>query len=104
MTDVTPWLDLPARPVNYNQAVGGFVLLMGFSLKETTGTAIAELDLYNGTDTSGLDVYPITLAAGQSTADNFAPGGLLFPSGLFPSVVSGSVKGSLWIKDRFSRV
>ena len=64
---------------------------------ETTGTAPASLVLVNGQDATGTIVVPVTLTAGQSTRDYLAGGGVLFDSGVFLRVVSGSVSGSVWV-------
>lgn len=81
------------------QPVGGHVIVYGWSLKESTGTAAAELDLIDGTDATGLNLVPITLTAGQSTRDWLGPQGLHFRNGLFPRVASGAIVGSVWIAD-----
>ena len=86
-------------PVTYNLKVHGFVVLYGYSIKETTGGAVAELDIYDGFDTAGVLAVPIPLSAGQGAEDWFGPQGLHLRVGLNPVVASGSIAGSIWIAD-----
>lgn len=71
--------------------------LVGWSLKEATGNAAAEIDLLDGTSTDGDLLAPITLSAGESTRDWFGPAGISYGAGLFAQAVTGSVVGTVWI-------
>ena len=76
--------------------VGGRIV--GYALKETTGTATAEIDLIDGKNaTDGDLIIPITLAPGESVRDWFGPAGVSFVAGLIASVVSGSISGTVWL-------
>lgn len=101
MTAVDVELTLARRPypVPVLSVLGGHVILYGYSLKESTGAATAELDLYDGTSTASLLAVPITLGAGMSTEEWFGPQGVHFRNGLMPSLASGAVVGSLFIAD-----
>ena len=93
----------PAKPVPIPATsasrvlFGPGALVAGWALMETSGTAPASLVLVNGQDATGTIVVPVTLTAGQSTRDYLAGGGVLFDSGVFLRVVSGSVSGSVWV-------
>ena len=84
-------------PIPLTSVISGYVILFGYSLKESTGAASAEVDIFDGRDTTGLLALPITLAAAQSTEDWFGPQGIHFRGGLFPHVASGSVVGSFFV-------
>jgi hypothetical protein len=92
------WARRP-RPIRYSTTIGGHVVLYGWALKETTGAAAAELDIYNGADASGDDVIPVVFSAGQSTRDWFGPQGLALSIGYFPVLVSGAIAGTVFIGD-----
>lgn len=74
---------------------GGQVVRTSF--RETTGTASATVDLYDGTGTDGLWVDSIALSPGQSTRDYYLPGQYPYRTGLFLDVVSGSVRGAVTV-------
>lgn len=101
---MTAWpaeIDLwrPARPSPLTMTVTGYVVLMGFAVKESSGTAAAEVDIYNGTDNKGLLTLPVTLTASQSTSEWYGPNGLEMSEGLFVVIASGAATGTLWIAD-----
>ncbi len=74
------------------------VELCGWSVKETTGTATAALQFYNGDSNGGEIVGEQVLAAGASATVGPAPDGVLCSRGLYLLVVSGSVTGSVWVR------
>lgn len=74
-------------------------LFVGFSLRETTGAAPADVDFVDGNDGNGEVFATLTLAAGQSVRDLVAPTGLLVDSGPFLRVNSGSVRGAFWWRE-----
>lgn len=73
--------------------------LIGFSAKETTGTAPAECWLVDGNDGNGNPVAFVTLQAGQSVRDVCGPCGVACLSGLAVRVLSGSVQVVAWVVD-----
>lgn len=99
LTEVALQFWRPSRPINITDVLTGYAVLMGYSVKESTGSASAELDVYNSTAATGLLVIPMTLTAGQSAEDWFGPQGLEMSVGIFCNVASGAVSGSLWIYD-----
>lgn len=93
-----------ARPVPVGLSAGGTTRpatsdgsLVGFALRETTGAAAAVVELRES-DAAGPLLVPITLTAGASVREWFAPGGVNFSNGLFVVVVSGSVDGSVFLR------
>lgn len=88
-----------ARPIPLGMTITGYVVLMGFAVKESTGTAAAEVDIYNGTNNQGLLVLPATLTASQSTSEWYGPNGLEMSEGIYSVVSSGSAVGTIWIAD-----
>lgn len=76
--------------------VGGRVILMGWSVRETGGVAVASLVVRNGTDATGMESASVNLNAGDSVRDWFGPHGILLDNGYFP-VVTGAVAGSVFL-------
>lgn len=75
------------------------LVLMGFSATEDAGTAAAaEVILRHGKDTSGDELFGVTLAANESTSDWFAPCGIGCPNGLYVDRVSGTTKLTLFVR------
>jgi hypothetical protein len=72
--------------------------LCGFSFYETTGSASAHLNLYDGLDNTGTFVAAITLSANESIRDWFGFFGVRIRVGLYADVVSGSVGGAVWVR------
>lgn len=66
-------------------------------MEETTGSASARFVLYDGDNTGGQYIGPWTLGSGQSFDNVYPPLGLMFRTGLYLSVSSGSVGGSIQI-------
>lgn len=80
--------------------VSGDVYLAGWSVRETTGAAVAQLDLVDGGDATGVTIASIGLAAGESKVSTFGGHLLTIQNGLFVAVNAGSVTGALWFADR----
>lgn len=91
------WLDLIPTPEPLPAVVGGFVLVWGWALKETSGAIPAVVNLISGTDATGLPVIPFQLSPSESTRDGVFARPLRFPGGLFTQIVSGTVTGSVYI-------
>lgn len=96
-------MRIPARTISIAetatdaQLVGGAVVVLGWSWIEATGSAAAEVDLYDGTGTNGSLIVPIALNQGESTRDWLAGPALHARGGLYMDVVSGSVRGAVWV-------
>lgn len=66
----------------------------GFSLRETSGTARAVVEIFDGTSPAGELLDSISLAAGESTRESYAEG-IGLNNGIYVDVVSGAVRGSV---------
>ena len=75
------------------QIMVGFGTLMQFVMEETTGSAGARFELWDGITNTGEYIGPWTLSSGQSFDNAYPPHGIPFRSGLFVNVTSGSVAG-----------
>lgn len=73
-------------------------LLMGWSVRESSGSAAAVIRLRNGHTTDGAIAASIGLATSGSTTDTAGPDGVWCDSGLYLEVVSGAVEASIWVK------
>lgn len=89
------------RPVVLNFPTSSAVLanwsgcILWHSSIETTGSATAEYQLWDGTNTSGPLLMDIALASSQSTRDFIHKHHLPFRVGLYYVASSGSVRGSV---------
>lgn len=76
---------------------------VGFSLRNTDQANTATIQLYDQ-DQAGIGgtlILTIQLAAGESRADSYFPGGVGFADGLFAIVTTtnaGAVEGSIWLR------
>lgn len=71
--------------------------LMGFGLREVTGTDPAPLLLRDG-GPDGDVVVPITLASGEDAHAWFGPGGINLTEGLYVDVLAGEVDGAVYLR------
>lgn len=71
-------------------------LLLGWSVRETSGAAAAVVVLHDGTDATGGRAAEIGLASAGSVTVAIPPPGLWFRDGVFAEVVAGAVRGELW--------
>jgi hypothetical protein len=71
--------------------------LYGWAFEETTGSAPAKCDLYDGTTTGGQTIVPITLLANESTRDIWGKPGIVVGNGIFLNVLSGSVRATVYV-------
>lgn len=78
----------------------GRLLLMGWHFLETSGSAAATLELYDGMDTTSQLVLVVSLSASQSTRDWLAGDGILCGEGVYLNVISGTVRGGVWVRMR----
>ena len=104
----TTGLPLRVRPSQFPTLAAGATLqvysrqarLYGWAILEATGSAAAEVVIYDGFDANGPILADITLAADQSTRDYFGYSGLWADAGIFVKCVSGSVRGTVWIAEQ----
>lgn len=91
-----------ARPYTLPANTGNFVVfggegrLLGWSFRETSGTAAARIDLYSGGNNTGILVATISLAPNESIRDWLPPYGI-GADGMAAVVTTGSVDGSIWV-------
>lgn len=76
--------------------IGGRCILMGWSVRETSGAAPATVQVLNGQDAGGLEVLAAQLNPSGAARDWFGPQGIRTDVGIFP-VITGTVAGALWI-------
>jgi hypothetical protein len=76
--------------------VTGASVLLGWSLRETTGAAGATGIIYDGSATTGQIVAPINLAPSETTRDWFGPHGLRIDVGLYFDPTAGTIDGAVW--------
>lgn len=69
--------------------------ICGWSIKNLSATTLAVMDIYDGTDTSGVVVFPVTLQSNESSREWFYPGGIVFHNGLYLNVTAQEIKGSI---------
>ena len=74
---------------------GGYVARL--SLREATGSAPVSLQIYDGSNTSGVLIDAPYLAANGWSETRFNPWDYPFDGGLYLNVVSGSVSGCITI-------
>jgi len=77
-------------------ALGSFVL-RGWSIIESTGSAAAIANLLDGQDATGPLIAGIQLAQATSSTVVIPGSGVLIRTGVYLDVVSGSVRGTLWM-------
>ncbi len=71
--------------------------LMGFGIRETTGTDPAPVLLRDG-GPDGDIVVPITLGPGEDTHVWYGPGGINLTQGLYVDVIAGAVDGAVYLR------
>ena len=103
-----PELDIevreePAHPVYFDlngagTAVFSFaVIVYGWSIRNVSTTTEANLDVYDGTDTTGHIIFPVNLA-GNETSREWFNRGVEFKNGLYLNVTAQEVKGSIFFR------
>jgi hypothetical protein len=78
--------------------VGFAVDVYGWSLKNVSTSTAADIDLYDGTDTSGVAALPIQIPASTTDTKWFGPNGVRFHNAVFANVTTGEVEGSLFYR------
>ena len=74
------------------------VVLHGWSLANPASGATAAANLYDGTDTTGQPIFPLSFADSESVGDWFGDRGILLKNGLYVNVTSGEVKGAIFYR------
>lgn len=90
-------VDFSARSTGL--AIVGFsVILFGWALAETTGSAAAAVDIYDAPAATGIASFPVKLASGEFATAWFSGQGILFLNGVYLNPTSGSVAGSVFYR------
>lgn len=95
--DGAPVLPVSLPTGQSGAVTGGPIWLAGWSLRNTSSSAAAQIDLYDGADATGQLVATITLAASESTRDYLPSPGVTCRRGVYADAVSGSVAGAVWV-------
>lgn len=74
--------------------VSGAATYRGFSLRNTSGAAVATVRIYDGTSGTGTLLDTIQLAASESRAE-FYDAGVTALVGIFVKLVAGAIEGSV---------
>lgn len=82
---------------NTKFAVTGQLRLRGFGVHNTSTSATAEVDIYDGEDSGGQLVCKVLLAANESSREWWSGDGIGCEHGVAMVWVSGSVGGSVWV-------
>ena len=99
--ELAVFLD-PARHVSWTLSSAGKLVcgfsarVMGWTMVETTGSAAATVNVYDGADTSGEIALPIKIGQGGSSTDWFGPNGILFKNAVYVNVASGAAQGTIF--------
>ena len=89
-------LDLGPQPVNFTTAGTGYpTLLTGWSLRETSGTAVADVVLQDGA--GGLTLAEFSMPAAGSSVFSLGDQALPAYNGL-SVVLTGAAAGTLWVR------
>lgn len=89
----------PIHPEPLLSQITGHIVICGYSVRETSGTAVASLILRNGADATGLEFLGINLNPSGTRDAWYGWDGVHLDIGYFPSLVAGAVAGSVWVRD-----
>jgi hypothetical protein len=78
--------------------LGFAVDVYGWSLKNPSTSTAADIDLYDGPDTSGVAALPVQIPNSTTDTKWFGPNGVRFHNGVYANVTTGEVKGSLFYR------
>lgn len=107
MADQARWELLQAAPTvalavssaaGSSRLVGQGCILVGWSIRETSGAAAAALTLYNGSDQTTQLVAGIGIVSGGSVVEGVGADGPFCDQGLFVHQESGAWSGAVWVK------
>jgi hypothetical protein len=78
--------------------LGFAVDIYGWSLKNVSTSTAADVDLYDGNDTSGVAAIPLQIPSSTTDTKWFGPNGVRFHNAVFANVTTGEVKGSIFYR------
>lgn len=97
MTALPPAIPLDMGPGRTGGLVASTaILLAGWSVRETSGSAVAALRLTNALDGSGQRVAELGVGAGLSAHFYAGPPFILCKNGLYATVTTGAVHGIIY--------
>lgn len=82
------------------QLIAGPGAFAGWSIIETTGAQPATVELYDGFDTGAQLFMVFNVQVGASTQPSIMTDGMPFTEGLFLNVVTGSIRGVVYVRSR----
>jgi len=97
-------LERPVTPLNIPTTTADIklttkaILLVGWSLRETTASATATAEFEGSMDTAGPHVGEQQIASGGTGSFQICLEGVLCESGLLLHVISGSVAGCAYVR------
>lgn len=71
-----------------------FATLRGFTIRETSGVAVALVRIWDGTSATGTILDEVSLAANESAREDYGDPAPTARIGIFLQVVAGAVAGS----------
>jgi len=81
------------------QVMTGSTYLMGFSIKESAGTAaVATLAIRDGTSASAPIVVELELNADQSATMWFGDSGIRIDTGIYVDRIAGETRGAIYVR------
>ena len=86
-----------AVPAVNAQLIGGACIVGGWSFVETSGSASASFELYDGSSNGGNLITSVTLASNESTRDLIGGHGIMVRNGVWIQVLTGTAKGAVWV-------
>lgn len=89
-------VSFPATAASLN-IVGTQSALVGFAVVETTGVSAATFDIVDSAADNGPLLCPVSLTPGQSRMETFGPWALAADRAIRIQVLSGSVRGVLYV-------
>lgn len=92
-------IPVPADGADH-QLINTECKMIGWSLRETTGAAAAVAQLFSGGGTGGVQAAEIPFATGDGQPFGIPDGGLVCNGGLFLHMVSGTIRGAVWVRVR----
>ena len=92
LTDPT----IVVEPVTADETIAAANYLWGYSLKETSGSAVAVVSIHNGASSAAPVIGFINLAASESVPPTVFSKRLPAPDGIHFEVVSGAVSGAIY--------
>ena len=95
--EVTFPVPIPVTTVS-QVLISGAVGLVGWSLRETTGAAVATVEFVDGGSAGGTIIGEVSLAAGASDTEPVSDKGVLARQGIYMRVIAGSVTGAIYVR------